>query len=163
MMTIETPAGPRDAVFIKVRKLPSWLQSIDPQKCAPEIRPRLELYQEESDEVLYQYYKKGFAVNPRLADAPDASIPLNAMISLQAEVITLQRFKLRVFEEGWKPRPRKATNPTKMTNELAARCYDLRAEHKSLREIARITGVSEATLSHFFRYRPNLPFLGPLQ
>lgn len=157
MMMIETAAGPREAVFIKVRKLPAWLLSIDPRKCAPAVRERLELYQEECDEVLYRYWKDGFAANPRVAD-PEPSIPASAMLALQGEVIALQRFKLRVFEEGWKPRPRKASAPVKMTNEIAARCYDLHAKGESLRGIARITGISETQLSYFFRHRPSLPF-----
>ncbi len=85
-------------------------------------------------------------------------VSFERLVQLQGEVINLQRFKLTVLEERWKPSRRKNGTPVHMTNELAARCYDLRAARKSLREIALTTGISEAQLSYFFRHRPSLPF-----
>lgn len=44
-----------------------WLQTISPNKVKPEIRNKVIQYQEECDDVLYQYWTKGVVVNPRKA------------------------------------------------------------------------------------------------
>lgn len=44
-----------------VRKLPAYLASINPKKVCPELRERVELYQEECDDALWNYWTKGHA------------------------------------------------------------------------------------------------------
>ncbi|HAK8205299.1 TPA: hypothetical protein H2W01_004990 [Salmonella enterica] len=55
----------RRMVCLPLRKLAGWLQTISPNKVKPEIRDRVIRYQEECDDVLYDYWTKGVAVNPR--------------------------------------------------------------------------------------------------
>ncbi|MDM4857294.1 phage antirepressor N-terminal domain-containing protein [Escherichia coli] len=55
----------RNMVSLPLRKLAGWLQTINPNKVKPEIRDRVIQYQEECDDVLYEYWTKGFVVNPR--------------------------------------------------------------------------------------------------
>ena len=57
-----------------VRKLPAWLNSINPKKVRPELRERIELYQAECDDALWNYWMRG------KAERPTAS-PLNATAS----------------------------------------------------------------------------------
>lgn len=54
-------------VCLPLRKLAGWLQTISPNKVKPEIRDRVIQYQNECDDVLYDYWTKGVAVNPRKA------------------------------------------------------------------------------------------------
>lgn len=55
----------RDVVCLALRKLAAWLNTISPNKVRPEIRERVIQHQEECDDVLYEYWTKGVAVNPR--------------------------------------------------------------------------------------------------
>ncbi|HEB5521991.1 TPA: phage antirepressor N-terminal domain-containing protein [Klebsiella pneumoniae] len=52
-------------ICLALRKLAAWLNTISPNKVRPEIRERVIRYQEECDDVLYDYWTKGQAVNPR--------------------------------------------------------------------------------------------------
>lgn len=55
----------RDVTCLALRKLNGWLQTISPNKVKPEIRDKVIQYQEECDDVLYQYWTKGEVINPR--------------------------------------------------------------------------------------------------
>ncbi|EAM9428714.1 hypothetical protein BCN13_11975 [Salmonella enterica] len=55
----------RNMVCLPLRKLAGWLQTISPNKVKPEIREKVIQYQEECDDVLYDYWTKGVVVNPR--------------------------------------------------------------------------------------------------
>jgi hypothetical protein len=55
----------REMICLPLRKLAGWLQTISPNKVKPEIRGRVIQYQEECDDVLYEYWTKGVVVNPR--------------------------------------------------------------------------------------------------
>ncbi|WP_269933919.1 phage antirepressor N-terminal domain-containing protein [Serratia liquefaciens] len=55
----------RKMVCLPLRKLAGWLQTISPNKVKPEIRDNVIQYQDECDDVLYDYWTKGAAVNPR--------------------------------------------------------------------------------------------------
>lgn len=49
---------------LPLRKLAAWLYSISPYKVAPELRDKVVQYQEECDEVLWNYWSKGVATRP---------------------------------------------------------------------------------------------------
>jgi len=54
----------RSMTCIPLRKLAAWLYSISPNKVAPELRDKIIQYQEECDEVLWNYWTKGAAIRP---------------------------------------------------------------------------------------------------
>lgn len=60
---IETPtaSGPQDMLCMPVRKLPAYFSSINPKKVRPELRAKIELYQNESDDALWNYWVNGRA------------------------------------------------------------------------------------------------------
>ncbi len=60
---IETPSagGDQKMLSMPVRKLPAWLNSINPKKVAPELREKIELYQAECDDALWNYWMNGRA------------------------------------------------------------------------------------------------------
>ncbi|ELB7713597.1 phage antirepressor N-terminal domain-containing protein [Salmonella enterica] len=68
-MSIQLPGDTqrRNVVCMALRKLAGWLNTISPNKVKPEIRDRVIQYQEECDDVLYEYWTKGQVVNPRKA------------------------------------------------------------------------------------------------
>jgi len=57
----------REMTCLAFRKFAAWLSSIQPNKVKPEIRERVIQYQEECDDVLYEYWTKGEVKNPRKA------------------------------------------------------------------------------------------------
>ncbi|HDU9997347.1 TPA: phage antirepressor N-terminal domain-containing protein [Klebsiella pneumoniae] len=57
----------RKMICLALRKLAGWLNTISPNKVRPEIRDRVIQYQDECDDVLYEYWTKGQVVNPRKA------------------------------------------------------------------------------------------------
>ncbi|MBS9014556.1 hypothetical protein KEQ49_03540 [Escherichia coli] len=65
IMTIPSVDHQQKTVCLALRKLAAWLQTINPNKVKPEIRDKVIQYQEECDDVLYEYWTKGFVVNPR--------------------------------------------------------------------------------------------------
>lgn len=68
-MMIQLPGDTqrRLVIYLALRKLAGWLQTISPNKVRPEIRDKVIQYQEECDDVLYEYWTKGHVVNPRKA------------------------------------------------------------------------------------------------
>ncbi|MFJ5338376.1 phage antirepressor N-terminal domain-containing protein [Pectobacterium sp. CHL-2024] len=57
----------RDVICLALRKLAAWLNTISPNKVKAEIRDRVIRYQNECDDVLYEYWTKGKVTNPRKA------------------------------------------------------------------------------------------------
>jgi hypothetical protein len=64
-ITIPTAGGPQRMLCLQLRKLAAWLATIQPNKVKPEIRDNVIQYQDECDDVLYDYWTKGATVNPR--------------------------------------------------------------------------------------------------
>jgi hypothetical protein len=58
-MTTDTATlGTRQSLCMPVRKLPGWLMTIHPRKVRPELKARILAYQNECDDVLWQYWRK---------------------------------------------------------------------------------------------------------
>ncbi|WP_053764603.1 phage antirepressor N-terminal domain-containing protein [Leptospirillum ferriphilum] len=51
----------RETLCMPLRKLPGWLMTIQPSRVKPEIREKILLYQNECDDVLWEYWTKGRA------------------------------------------------------------------------------------------------------
>lgn len=64
-ITIPTKGGEQSMLCLALRKLAGWLHTINPNKVKSEIRDKVIQYQEECDDVLYQYWTTGQAINPR--------------------------------------------------------------------------------------------------
>ncbi len=57
MATVALDGKRREMLCIPLRKLPGWLYAISPAKVRPDIRPKLERYQDECDEVLWRHWR----------------------------------------------------------------------------------------------------------
>ncbi|MBK0019431.1 phage antirepressor N-terminal domain-containing protein [Kosakonia sp. S42] len=64
-ITIPTADGMQKMACLALRKIAGWLQTIGPNKVKPEIRDNIIRYQEECDDMLYEYWTQGVVVNPR--------------------------------------------------------------------------------------------------
>ncbi|MCT9207741.1 phage antirepressor N-terminal domain-containing protein, partial [Acinetobacter baumannii] len=67
-----------------LRKLPAWLYSIMPGKVRPELRDTVILYQQECDDVLWEYWTKGQAINQRLTISPEQQNALHEIVDRRA-------------------------------------------------------------------------------
>lgn len=99
----------REMLSMPVRKLPAWLNSINPKKVRPELRPKIELYQAESDDALWNYWMNGRA--ERTVDAlpasdspltPDQQCTLQAIIRAKIEALPEDERKGRgLYPQIW--------------------------------------------------------------
>lgn len=64
-ITIPSQGGAQKTSCLSLRKFPGWLMSIHPNKVKAEHREAIILYQNECDDALWDYWNKGFAINPR--------------------------------------------------------------------------------------------------
>ena len=73
IVTVAQDGVEREMLSMPVRKLPAWLNSINPKKVAPELRERIELYQAECDDALWNYWMNGRAerATPEPVSNPD--------------------------------------------------------------------------------------------
>lgn len=107
-ITIPSKGGLQTMLCLLLRKLPAWLYSIQSGKVKPELRNTVIKYQEECDDVLWDYWTKGQAVNPRTTKVErtplhDAHAMLVAktkhLNSSDAWKLILQRFDVKSIKE----------------------------------------------------------------
>ncbi|AMG94351.1 phage antirepressor N-terminal domain-containing protein [Citrobacter farmeri] len=81
-ITIPTTGGTQKMICLALRKLAAWMNTISPNKVRPEIRDQVIRYQEECDDVLYDYWTKGQAVNPHKSETTaDDRTPLRGLVN----------------------------------------------------------------------------------
>ncbi|MBK1642961.1 hypothetical protein CKO12_14000, partial [Chromatium okenii] len=84
-ITIPSNGGLQSMSCMPLRKLPGWMTSIYPNKVRPEIRDNIIAYQNECDDVLWDYWSKGQAINPHPMKQPtSAAIPTDLPAALRA-------------------------------------------------------------------------------
>lgn len=91
-MTIPSAGGDQLTICLPLRKLPAWLYSVQPGKVSPEIRDNVVAYQEECDEVLWQYWTKGKVDRQSFKKASKSYLPEYRQaraIKMTAEAITV--------------------------------------------------------------------------
>lgn len=92
----------RKVVCMKLKKLPAWLYTIQPNKVKPEIRERIIRFQEECDEVLWQYWTTGVArrdeVKARLAAIDEAEYQSAIRGSMAGRELNRRRLEKRELE-----------------------------------------------------------------
>lgn len=59
IMTIANDGKERSMICLPLRKLPAWLYSVHSNKVKPELRDKVIMYQNECDDVLWDYWMKG--------------------------------------------------------------------------------------------------------
>jgi len=67
MNTTGSDSKTYEMLVLPVRSLPAYLFSINPKKVREDLQEKLALYRLECVDVLYSYWAKGYAVNPRVS------------------------------------------------------------------------------------------------
>lgn len=127
ILTIPLQGGAQEMLAMPLRKLPGWLATIDPGRIKnPEVRARVIQYQNECDDVLWQYWNEGIAINPR---ATYSMNPDDVLTKEEADT-------LRQMVEGM---AKKLTNDTKVQGKFILQAWSkLKAHfHVSYRQIPR--------------------------
>ena len=115
----------REMLSMPVRKLPSYLNSINPRKVRPELRERIELYQAESDDALWNYWMHGRAERPAPQPQP-ADGPLTP--ALRAELKAIVDAKL-------------STAPADVQGKARAEIWTRFNRHFKIAEYAQLRGL----------------------
>lgn len=90
VMEIPSPGGPQKTVCLPLKLLPGWLFGVDAKRVRPEIRAKIERYQAECYEVLWNYFR-GQAPDPT-PERPKPSARLYAVVES-----SLHQHQLRVL------------------------------------------------------------------
>ncbi|WP_053764686.1 phage antirepressor N-terminal domain-containing protein [Leptospirillum ferriphilum] len=106
MTTIQVPGDTqgRETLCMPLRKLPGWLMTIQPSRVKPEIREKILQYQNECDDVLWEYWTRGRAENPRvIRQDPSATPTLNLKVPIDfRQHVQLRKLideKIRILPE----------------------------------------------------------------
>ena len=105
-IVIPSEGGEQEMLCMPVRKLPSYLNSINPRKVRPELRAKIELYQAESDDALWNYWMHGRAERPvpqtaEAAITPDQQCTLQAIVRARVEGIPAERRSKGLYPQIW--------------------------------------------------------------
>lgn len=107
-IVIPTLGDLQEMLCIPLRKVFAWFNSISPNKVKPELRDTVIKYQEECDDVLWDYWTKGKAVNPRKSTPKDRENLRHAVSNLvsrvkinfsDAYIMVGQRFNVKSIED----------------------------------------------------------------
>lgn len=74
LVEVQTAGGKQKVFCIPYDKLNAWLFSINPSRVKPEVRQKLIEYKKECSDVLYNYFNKGYALNPELKEKLELKI-----------------------------------------------------------------------------------------
>ena len=104
--TVAQDGNEREMLCLPVRKLPAYLNSINPRKVRPELRAKIELYQAESDDALWNYWMHGRAERPapqtaEAAITPDQQCTLQAIVRARVEGIPAERRGKGLYPQIW--------------------------------------------------------------
>lgn len=107
-IVIPSNGGEQSMVCLVLHKLAGWLHTISPNKVKPEIRDKVIRYQEECDDVLYEYWTTG-EVKPKhkstvqdrnpLKNAVNLLVSKKGMMYPEAYSLVHQRFGIASIEE----------------------------------------------------------------
>lgn len=84
-IAIPSSGGIQSMICLPVRKLFGWLMTISANKVRPELRDTIIKYQNECDDVLWDYWTKGQAINHRAAITPEQQAELHKIVDRRAQ------------------------------------------------------------------------------
>jgi hypothetical protein len=97
-INIPSKGGCQTYHCIPVRKLPGFLATINPLKVKNSLRSKVVMYQTECDDVLWDYWTKGKAINPRPRAVTKMPLTLTEEQESKLDELILDRVKF------WNPK-----------------------------------------------------------
>lgn len=99
-IVIPTKGGEQSMTCLAFRKFAGWLHTINVGKVRPELREKVSRYQEECDDVLYQYWTKGEVTNPRKKGRHSSATQLTPLRQTAERLIATGMGK--IYPDIWK-------------------------------------------------------------
>lgn len=158
-ITIPSAGGRQRSLTLPLRKLPAWLYSIKPGKVAEHVRPKLERYQAECDEVLWRHWSGRAAPAPTApATAPTTTetrldrieAGLDRMADNMGELVRVslqQATKLEVTSRYIGLLELNQRGKVKVTPEIERTCLELYAQGMSQSDIGRLCRISHTSVN----------------
>lgn len=145
MVTTQMPGDDqrREVVCIPLKKINAWLYSISPDKVAPHLKEKIELYQEECDEVLFNYWFNGVGLPDRQM-AGKMMVNTHEYVGLLAENNNLLKQMLTALKK-------EANNRKNFTPDEDARVMHLRGLGYSNRQIGEEIGRKTSSVRSCLR------------
>ncbi len=94
-IVIPTLGDLQEMVCLPLRKLFAWLTTISPNKVKPELRDTVIMYQNECDDVLWDYWAKGQAINQRQSILPEQQALLHEIVARRSNG------ERKIYAEMW--------------------------------------------------------------
>lgn len=116
-ITIPSKGGLQTMICLLLRKLPAWLYSIQSGKVKPELRDTVIMYQNECDDVLWDYWTKGQAINSRKIITPEQQALLHEIVDRRSNK------NRKIYAEIWSRHNRHFKIP-RYSELLAIHFYD---------------------------------------
>lgn len=85
----------REVIMMALKKLPAFMYSIESNKVKPELRDTVIMYQNECDDVLWDYWTKGQAINHRVAISPEQQALLHEIVDRRS------KGERKIYAEMW--------------------------------------------------------------
>ena len=79
VIAIPSQSGYQKTLCLPLRKLAGWLMTIQPSRLKPAIREKALAFQNECDDVLWNYWTRGAAINPRVSEDRIAEVVQSAL------------------------------------------------------------------------------------
>lgn len=160
-ISIPTAGGMQKMICLALRKLAAWLNTISPNKVRPEIRERVIRYQEECDDVLYEYWAKGQVTNPRSMEPLEHVYTMHLTNSEMCSMAWLYKSAMHMREElaVLAPKLQALQSPLAYSANLMANNYkrDLENVRKIMaREVQQIHPDDVASNPNWDRVLPDL-------
>ncbi|WP_151839609.1 phage antirepressor N-terminal domain-containing protein [Acinetobacter soli] len=95
IMTTGKDGKSYNMICLPLKKLFGWLMTISPNKVKPELRDTVIMYQNECDDVLWDYWTKGQAINSRKSISPEQQALLHEIVARRS------KGERKVFAEMW--------------------------------------------------------------
>ncbi|MDQ8942240.1 phage antirepressor N-terminal domain-containing protein [Acinetobacter soli] len=95
IMTTGKDGKSYNMICLPLKKLFGWLMTISPNKVKPELRDTVIMYQNECDDVLWDYWTKGQAINSRESISPEQQALLHEIVARRSGG------ERKVFAEMW--------------------------------------------------------------
>ena len=155
IQTVAADGKQREMLCIPLRKINGWLMTISPSKVSPEIKDTLIAYQNECDEVLWNYWTEGTVLNHRLH--PHGNIPVGMTLVdenyFESLLLTnkLQEKNSRLLEKLLEHAENQTPKRVNFSPEEDARVLELRKQGLSLREIGDEVGRCKSSIRSCLR------------
>lgn len=95
IMTTGKDGKSYNMICLPLKKLFGWLMTISPNKVKPELRDTVIMYQNECDDVLWDYWTKGQAINSRKSISPEQQALLHEIVDRRS------KGERKIFAEMW--------------------------------------------------------------